>query len=341
MSVLGLIDGVGESVVSLSQAVSGYISDRIKKRKIFIWLGYFFGGLSRLGYSISTNWPQVIPFRILDRAGKIRSAPRDAIVADLSDHSNRGRNFGYLRAADNLGAVVGIVITLFAIQFLNIKTIFLIASIPSFIGVILILFFINERHENHIKIFKGIKFSDLSSNFRLFIFLSAIFSLATFSYSFLLIYARESGFIIPALPFLYLIFTVTASLFSIPAGSLSDKIGRKNLMIVSFLFWILVCIIFLTSHNFILIILGFIVYGLHRATQDTVEKAFVAELSPTQFRASSLGGFQMITGLCALPSSAMAGILWDKVGITTPLYFSIFLSVIAISLLFFVKESKK
>ena len=113
MTILGLIDGSGDALVSISQAVSGYVSDRIRKRKIFIWTGYLFGSISRVGYALSLSWPQLIPFKILDRTGKIRGAPRDAIVADVSTRENRGRNFGLLRAMDNLGAVCGVIITVF------------------------------------------------------------------------------------------------------------------------------------------------------------------------------------------------------------------------------------
>src|SRR3989339_1181559 len=113
MTILGLIDGIGDAIVSISQAVSGYWSDRLKKRKVFVWIGYICGGISRLGYALATTWQFIIPFRILDRAGKMRGAPRDAIISDISTQENRGRNFGILRTFDNLGAVAGILITVF------------------------------------------------------------------------------------------------------------------------------------------------------------------------------------------------------------------------------------
>jgi len=105
MAVLGFIDGLGEAIVSISQAASGYVSDRLRRRKIFIWTGYLFGSLSRIGYALTTLWQHLIPFKIMDRAGKIRGAPRDAIIADISTEENRGKNFGLLRAMDNLGEV--------------------------------------------------------------------------------------------------------------------------------------------------------------------------------------------------------------------------------------------
>ena len=132
MSALGFIDGLGEAIVSISQAVSGYISDRIRKRKIFVWTGYLFGSLSRVGYAISSVWQHLIPFRILDRAGKIRSAPRDAIIADISTKENRGKNFGLLRAMDNLGAVCGIIVCILFFGLLGYRNLFLIDSEEGF-----------------------------------------------------------------------------------------------------------------------------------------------------------------------------------------------------------------
>ncbi len=116
----------------LFQSISGYISDRIKKRKIFVWIGYLFGSFSRIGYALSKSWHHLIPFRILDRFGKIRSAPRDAFIADISNDENRGRNFGFLRAMDNLGAFFGILICVLFFKFFGYRNLFLLASIPSF-----------------------------------------------------------------------------------------------------------------------------------------------------------------------------------------------------------------
>jgi hypothetical protein len=128
VAVLGLIDGIGDAVVSMSQAGSGYLSDRLRKRKVFIWTGYLLGSLSRVGYALSTIWQSLIPFRILDRFGKIRGAPRDAIVADVSTRENRGRNFGLLRAMDNLGAVFGIIACTLLFAFIGYRNLSLLAS---------------------------------------------------------------------------------------------------------------------------------------------------------------------------------------------------------------------
>jgi len=338
MATLGFIDGLGELIASISKAGSGYISDRIKKRKIFIWTGYLFGSISRIGYAISTIWQHLIPLKIFDRFGKIRGAPRDAIIADISTKENRGKNFGILRAMDNLGAVCGIVFCILFFELLGYRNLFLIAAIPSLISVALILFFIKERKTHKIKIYKGISLKMLDRNFKIFLLLSSFFALSSFSYSFLLVWAKEFGFKLSFVPVLYLIFTAVAAFFSLPFGKLSDKIGRKPVLMMSFILWGLVCLSFIFIQSYWVILLAFILYGLHKASLDTVQTTFVCELAPAKYRSSCLGGFQMIIGLCALPASLIAGLLWDKISMFAPFYFSLVLTMVSIFILAFVKE---
>lgn len=338
MAVLGFIDGLGEAIVSLSKAASGYLSDRIGKRKRFIWVGYLFGALSRIGYAFSTAWQHVIPFRILDRAGKIRSAPRDAIIADISSGENRGRNFGLLRTMDNLGAVCGILICIFFFKLLGYRTLFILAAIPSVIGAGLILLFIKEKKSPDKKIFKPLSLKHLDKNLKLFFLVSGIFALGSFSYSFLLIYAKRFGFKLAFVPVLYLVFSVAASIFSLPFGKLADKIGRKPVLILSFICWALVAVTILFLRSKPALIAAFVLYGLHKGALEPAQKTLVSELAPINFRASILGGYQMVIGLCALPASLVAGLLWDKIGIYAPFYFSLGLTLIAILMVLFIKE---
>ncbi len=340
MSVLGLIDGLGDAVVSVSGAVGGYISDKIKKRKLFVWTGYLFGGISRIGYALSPTWHWLIPFKLLDRSGKIRSAPRDAIISDISNRENRGGRFGILRAADNTGAVVGILIAVVLVQRLGFKNLFLLASIPSIFAVILLIIGLKESRQDSQTIFKGIRLRDFNFNLRLLTILSAIFALGSFSYSFLLLFANKYGIANYQIPILYLLFTIVAAVCSIPFGKLSDRIGRKKVLYLSYFFWAVVLILLLIYSQAVGIFTAFIFYGLHKGALDPVQKTLVAELAQREYVASTIGAFQMIIGLISLPASFLAGILWDKFTPFTPLYFSLILTLVSAVMLVFIKESE-
>jgi MFS family permease len=341
MAALGFLDGLGEAIVSLSQAVSGYYSDKIRKRKVFIWTGYLCGAVSRLGYAGSFLWQHLIPFRVLDRAGKIRGAPRDAILADVSTDGNRGRHFGLLRAMDNSGSVAGILISIALINVLGYRLLFALAAIPSLVGAFLILKNIREARSPVARVFKGLSFKDIDKNLALYIALNAVFALGAFTYSFLLLFAKSAGFKTGAIPVLFLVYSAVAAFLSYPFGRLSDKIGRKPVLFMAFAAWATVCagavfVSGLAAGAFL-----FVLFGIHKAALDPVQKTIVAELAPRPYRASVLGGFQMVIGLCAFPASLLAGFLWDKAGKRTPFFVSLGLTALAALLLLFVRETKK
>lgn len=179
---------------------------------------------------------------------------------------------------------------------------------------------------------------DLTPNLKLFLILSAVFALGSFSYSFLLVYAREFGFEEWVVMVLYLIFTVTASLMSLPFGRLADKLGRKFVLVLSYSLWGALCLGFVLIKSYGGVVLLFVLYGLHLGAIQPVQRTFVSELSPIEYRASMLGAFQMIVGLCALPASVIAGLLWVNFGMAAPFYFSLGLTSLTVVLMLFVRE---
>lgn len=338
-SALGLIDGLGDAVVSFSQAGAGIISDKTRKRKVFVWMGYVFGCVSRIGYALAPTWQWAVPSRIIDRGGKMRSAPRDAILSDISDRTNRATHFGVLRSLDNLGAVFGVLVAIILVDRIGYRNLFLLASFPSFLAAILVLTRIREpAHKTGIR--PTFKWRGLSKNLWLFMILSATADLGAFSYSFLILFSHDSGITKGTVPFLYLLYMLVAAIWSLPAGELADRIGRKPVLLFSYACWVATAACFVFFRSPLPLAIAFVFYGLYRGGIDTVQKAFTAELAPKEHITSVLGGFQLMLGATSLPASFIAGVLWDRIGSTAPFIFAVVMTTIAALLLVFVREGK-
>jgi MFS family permease len=336
--LLGFIDGIGDALVSISSAFSGYLSDKFRRRKIFVWTGYLSSGVARFGYALSPTWLYLTVFKALDRTGKIRGAPRDAMIAELSSKSNRGSNFGFLRAMDNFGAIVGITLSIILLRYLGFRNLIFLAAIPSFFAVCIIYLFIKEKKFDTQK--RSFSINLFDRNFRLFVLVNGLFALGAFSYSFFLIYVKDIGFSIYTVPIFYLIFTISSTIFSYPFGKMADRIGRKKVLMISYLSFAFVCTSLIFTRNFIGIVVIFCIYGIYKAAIDISQKTLASEICPLDYRATSLGSFQLITGLMAFPASFIAGILWKTLGMNYPLYFSLTLSLAALILINLVKEQK-
>ena len=337
MAALGLLDGMGEALVSISKAFSGYLSDRLHRRKIFIWIGYLLSSSARFGYALSQIWTHLIPFRILDRLAKERSAPRDALVADVSTYANRGSHFGFIRAMDHLGGICGILLCLLLLKFFGYRTIFALAAVPTVISALLVMLFIKEKRVGLGANLPKLNFKDVGRDYRMFLGLSSVFSLGAFSYSFLLLYAKNVGFHVTHVILLYMVFTAAASVSSFGMGKLADKLGRKPVLYVCYFLWMLVCFLLILTPSRFMILLCFILYGAHKGILVPIQRTVVSECSLDDYRASCLGGFYMVTGLCALPASFLAGLLWQVFGMFAPFYASMGFTGLALILLAFVK----
>jgi MFS family permease len=323
-AILGIIEGVAESLASLLKIVSGSISDRMAKRKPLAILGYGLSGLGKLLFVIATNWTGIFAARASDRFGKgIRTAPRDALIAESSEAKSRGQAFGVHKAMDTAGAVIGILLAywLFTRYQGNYITVFWLSVIPAIVGVLL-LFTVQDLHKQH----PGSKqlrlaWSSLDKRLQYFIAVSLLFNLGNSSNQFLLLKAGFAGFSPQVVILLYLLMNITYFLISYPAGRLSDHMGRRILLVSGYLVYGLVYIGFALANSSLAFILLFGIYGLYIGLTQGVEKAFLADVAPVQQRASVFGLHALVVGVTLLPASLIAGVLWDIYGSAAPFWF--------------------
>lgn len=343
--LVGLVEGAAETTASLLKVFSGYWSDKIQKRKPFVLTGYGLSTIAKPLFAFASSGFFVLSIRVFERIGKgIRNAPRDAIIAESTDESIRGKAYGFHRAMDGIGSIFGAIIAFTLLPILGFRNIFLFAFIPGVIAVFLVLF-IREKnrpkmYDNGKEISLKISLTKLSSNLKLFILVSSIFAIGHFGYAFLLLKVQNIGLSDNTAVLFYIFFYIIYTIFVIPAGILSDKIGRKPLLIGGYILFAVTSLgmMFSTSFNFVLFF--FIVYGVFYAMIDGVQRAFVVDLAPSELKATALGTFHTAIGLVALPGGFLAGFIWDAISPEGTFFYAIILTVFSIILFTFVKNNK-
>ncbi|MCE5195376.1 MAG: MFS transporter [Nitrospiraceae bacterium] len=324
-SVIGLIEGIAESTASLLKVFSGWFSDKIGKRKILLIAGYGISTLSRPIVALSTLWSHVLAFRIVDRFGKgIRGAPRDAIIAESTLQKNLGRSFGFHRAMDTLGAVAGPAIAFIILLLFsgNYRLVFWLSMIPGIIAVLIIILFIKEKKAAHTAS-KIPKFSlkDFDWRYRAFILVTTLFAIGNSSDVFLILRASNIGVKETHIPILYLTFNLVYALTSLPAGILSDRIGRKRVMLAGFILFGCVYWGFAAASEQKHIWGLFILYGVFMGMTEGVQRAYLGTIIPEKFIATGYGIYNTFVGLAVFPASVVAGYLWDKYGPQATFYY--------------------
>jgi len=342
--VVGIVEGAAETTASLLKVVSGYWSDKIKKRKPFVLLGYGLSALAKPLFAIANSWSFVLGVRVTDRVGKgLRDAPRDALVAESCGKDVLGKAYGYQRSMDGFGSVLGAVAAFILLPILGYKNIFSLAIIPGIFAVLTVLF-IKEKIANKDYVKKEplkINFGALSFNLKLFVIVTAIFSLGHFGYAFLLLKSKDMGFTDHTTIFLYAFFYLIYTIITIPAGIISDKIGRKPILLLGYILFAVTCVGLIFANSFYSLLFFFAVYGIFFALIDGTQRAFIVDLSPKELKATALGTLQTAIGIVALPGGFIAGLLWDKFGSTATFVYGAVLSIIALILFLFIKNPKK
>lgn len=313
---VGVIGGLTESVASLLKVFSGYWSDRIKRRKPFVFLGYLTSAAVKLLFPLATAWQHILVLMPAERVGKgLRDAPRDAIIAVSAEERVRGRGFGIHRAMDTSGAILGSLLAFILITTLAMPTrsVLVIAALVAFTSVIPLLA-VREKKESVAQT-KTLRPSlqGLPRPFYLFLVVATVFSLGNFTYMFLILragqlFAPELSMAMPVL--LYTLINVTYAVFSVPSGILSDKIGRKKVLLLGYALFALTCVGLAFVRGWPGLVVFFALYGIFRALTDGTQRAFVADLTPAEVRGTALGAFHTATGLAALPAGIAAGALW-------------------------------
>jgi len=358
--ILGIIEGVAESTASLLKVFFGYYSDKIQNRKTPAIAGYSTSALAKFLLLLSSfGWYFVLLARLFDRVGKgIRTAPRDALISESTPKDSQGKAFGFHRGMDFAGATLGALICFFLVlQFMDpitktlkdlnsFYTLFLISIIPAFIGVIF-LFFIKEKKLQIVQTAKNQKpkpnlnIRQYDKNLQIFFLAQLIFTLGNSSNQFLLLRSMNLGHALPTVILMYLIFNLSTSLLSTGFGSLSDRIGRKKLLIAGYGLYAVVYIAFgFISHKTNSLLWFFWpLYGIYYAMTEGIEKAFVSDIAPKDSKATALGFYHTIVGIGLLPASIIAGILFSLLP-SAPFLFGGAMSIVTVIILcFFVKKN--
>lgn len=357
-SIIGLIEGLAEATASLLKVFSGWLSDRLRARKWMAVLGYGISAVAKPFFYFAQSWGAVAAVRWTDRVGKgIRTSPRDALVADSIDETQRGIAFGFHRAADTGGAVVGLLISLLVVWLAQrntallsqstFRTLVLISIVP---GLVAVLSLILGSHDVAIKATRErpkITFRALGRPFLLFMVIVGIFDLGNSSDAFLVLRAQERGLSVVGILAMLITFNAIYTLVSAPAGDLSDRVGRRKVIIGGWLVYAAIYLGFAVAGKGWHIWALYAVYGAYYGLAYGTTKALVADLVPGTLRGTAYGTYNAILGILDFPASLIAGVLWQGLGAwqgfgpAAPFYFGGAMALVAALLMAIVRPGEK
>ena len=356
-TIIGLIGGLSESTDAIFRIFSGWLSDRIGKRKILAVAGYSISTVAKPFMYLASTWGVVLGVRFSDRIGKgIRTSPRDALIADSVSPEERGKGFGLHRTMDTLGAVLGLAIAAIVIYLvqgggleLSLKTyqwLVLIGIVPAVLAVVILIRFVKERERkpspsgrsrpgfNLIKLAAG-----FDTRFKVFLAVMALFTLGNSSDFFVILRAQNLGSSVFHIVLMLVLFNATYAAISLPAGKLSDRLGRRRVIAFGWGVYALVYLGFALATNLWQVWLLFAAYGIYYGIVEGVARAFVADLVPAEKRGTAYGLYHGVVGLTLLPASLIAGWMWQAYSPSAPFFFGASLACAAmIGMMVFIRE---
>ncbi|MDR1519222.1 MAG: MFS transporter [Planctomycetota bacterium] len=331
-AIVGIIEGIAESLASVLKLFSGMIADKYNNKKQLAFFGYSASFLNKAIILLSTSWPGILLARIADRFGKgVRTAPRDALIAESAENGKLGKAYGLHKAFDMTGASIGILLAFVLLDSSDadgFRNIFAISMIPALIGPLCVLFVKGGKRETNVKKL-NFKWKELDARLKLFLAVIFLFTLGNSSNAFILLRAANAGFSSRDAILLYFVFNVVASVLSYPVGRLSDGIGRKYTLCAGYFLYGVVYLGIGMSNSAAAFWGLFALYGVYTALTAGGERALIAELAPARLKSGALGLHSAIAGAGLLPASLIAGALWDALGQSAPFMLGGVLALVA------------
>ena len=332
-SVIGLIEGIAEAAASVLKLFSGALADRFGKHKLLMGLGYGISTASRPLLALATGWGMVLIARFTDRVGKgIRTAPRDAIIAASTPRERLGLAFGFQRALDTAGAVVGpaVALVILAIWTADYRLVFWLSIIPGLLAVALVVLFITaDGPAPTLRTKVTWTLYGFDARFVGFLVVVGLFSLGNSSNAFLILKAEHAGISPAWISGAYLAFNATYVLVSVPGGMLADRVGKPLVIVGGFSLFSIVYAGFALADTPWPIAGLFVLYGIYMGLTDGVQRAYLAMLVPEKRKATGFGLYHMVVGVAILPASLIAGFLWDRIGPSAPFWFGAGMAALA------------
>jgi len=341
-ATLGLIEGLAELSNYVFRLISGAISDKLGRRKPFVFLGYLFSSVAKPLFAFATTWIDALVVRVLDRVGKgVRTSPRDALISQSIRGEEAGRAFGIHRTLDQMGAIIGPLAAFTLIPIVGVRNVFIASFLPALAALLVLSLAVVEvrvpRREGGFM--RGVR-RVLRSRFIGLLLALSLFNLGSYNFSFVLVRAGEMGVAAFAIPLIYMLMNVAHAAVGVPAGLLADRIGREKALILGMLMFTLSSLMFLIlSGSWVYSVLIALIFGLFQGVYDTTSRAVIPQYVSEELRGTAYGVYYLVVGLSFLLGISTVGYLWDTYGRSVAFTYTTLMSVVSAALLYAVQAS--